>query len=189
MESRKKRWLIPVLLACIFGLLTGGAYTYWAGTVSNPAAHNDSETVVIGQGQNVTTELDVTKALASQGKKLVPAGKTGVSIGGTSENVESFDVTYTVKWQEPDSADVIDASDNVTGTLAVTETHEIEGAAEHNGLVGVEVTPTSTQIKADGESVTVTVKVTLAEPATKAAYDAIVGQNIKVNLTFAVTQP
>ncbi|MGX4707011.1 hypothetical protein ACWJH8_08225 [Actinotignum schaalii] len=94
-----------------------------------------------------------------------------------------------MKWQESGSADVIDASDNVTGTLAVTETHQIEGVTGHDDLVGVEVTPANTQIKADGESVTVTVKVTLKEPATKAAYDAIVGQNIKVNLTFAVTQP
>lgn len=189
MDKNKKRksYLIP-LLVLLIGISLGGIYSYWVGQVGNPNNYTDQETVVIGAGQSIETELDVTKELANAGKKLVPEGKASVSVGGTEQNVESFEATYTVKWEESGTADVIDSSDAITGTLNVAATSEIEGANEQSGLVNVTVEPTSQEITADGNEVTVRVRVTLTEPANKAAYDAIVGKNIKVNLTFSVEQ-
>ncbi|MDO5044641.1 MAG: hypothetical protein Q4E22_05035 [Coriobacteriia bacterium] len=187
-ENNNKKWLIVVLSFLIVAISIGGIYGYWAGTIKNPSEVAKAQEVTIGSAQEVETTLDVTEALAAQGKKLVPAGKTSVSVGQDAENVESFDVTYTVNWKEIENQDIISQDDLVKGTLTVTAAPEIVGATNYNDLVNVVVNPESTEIQADGDAVEVTLKVTLSEPANKVAYDAIVGKTINVKLTFAVTQ-
>lgn len=186
MENKHNKKPLIVMLVLMLGLIVGGVYTYWAGDVGNPEPYEDNQEVLIGQGESVQTELNVTKALASEGKKLVPAGKAIVSAGGEAENVESFDVTYTVYWQESGDMDIIDADDLIECTLTVQATPSIQNAQEHSGLVNVAVDPSTAQITADGDAVEVQVRVTLTEPADKATYDSIAGQTINVQLTFTV---
>lgn len=188
MKKRNKALTLILLLVVMIGVTVGGIYSYWAGTIANPSHAVQAQEVTIGQGKDVNTELDVSQALASSGKKLVPAGKAALSAGGESANVESFDATYTVYWKEAAGDDVISADDNIEGNLAVTATPKINGAETYNNLVNVSISPENTQITADGAAVTITVKVTLSEPADKAAYDAIINQGISVSLNFAVTQ-
>lgn len=190
-DRRRKRrgaWPIVLLLVALIGVVCGNMYAYWAGNVANPQNHADTQEITIGKGKDVTTELEVGKQLLAQGKKLVPAGKVAVSTGGAAANVESFTAKYTVYWKETGADNAITAADLVQGNLNVTETHTIEGAEQHKGLVNVTVTPTSQRITADGTAVEVTVTVKLTEPADKTTYDAISGGTIRVNLTFSVAQ-
>lgn len=187
MNKKKKRLLWAGLLL-LFLVVTGGLYAYWAGTVGNPNEANENPEITIGQGQDVNTELNVTKALKTAGKKLVPEGKVPLSVGGSQDNVDAFEATYTVRWAESGEDATISAKDLIEGNLVVSETHEIEGASNYADLVQVEITPSQQKMTAAGDPVTVTVKVTLKEPENKAAYDAIVGQTIKVNLNFTLAQ-
>lgn len=179
---KKNKGLRALLLALLLIVSIGGIYAYWAGEVSNPSDDTENLNVTIGQGQNVQTTLDVTSALANEGKKLVPAGKTAVSVGGKEANVESLKATYTVKWTE-DTTNIITEQDKIEGTLKVDAKSN-----DSTGLVQVQVDPASATITADGQAVEVTVTVTMNEPADKAQYDQIAGQNITVDLTFSVAQ-
>ncbi|WP_195853226.1 hypothetical protein [Aerococcus sanguinicola] len=186
-ENKKKKSLLWLLLFLLLGVTIGGVYTYWVGNVGGPNDQSQQETVVIGEGESIATQLDVSKTLANEGKKLVPQGKANVSVGGTEQNVESFQVTYTVKWQESGDKNIIDADDAINRTLSVTGTGEIEGAqAANNELVNLSIDPSTAEITADGEAVEVRVTVTLTEPRDKAQYYDIVGKNILVNLNFSV---
>ena len=181
-HMKKNKGLRALLLALLLIVSIGGIYAYWAGEVSNPSDDTENLNVTIGQGQNVQTTLDVTSALANEGKKLVPAGKTAVSVGGKEANVESLKATYTVKWTE-DTTNIITEQDKIEGTLKVDAKSN-----DSTGLVQVQVDPASATITADGQAVEVTVTVTMNEPADKAQYDQIAGQNITVDLTFSVAQ-
>lgn len=187
MKNKKIRYFILFLL-CIVSIVTGSLYAYWAGTINNPSAVNkDSAVVTIGQGKDVTTTLVVSEP-GVETKKLVPAGKTNFSAGGSAQNVESVEKTITVKWV--DSENVVTSADNVVGNLSVVATTEIQGASNSNwGLAKVVVNPSFTSIKLnDSGAVTVTIKVTLDEPASKAVYDDIINKPILVHLKFSVSQ-
>lgn len=188
MNKRSKHLALVLILIVMFGITAGGVYSYWAGAVADPADITDGHEVTIGSGKDVTTKLEVTKEIETQGKRLVPVGKAALSTGGTEQNVESFEATYTVYWKESEGDDVISSDDNITGQLSVTATPSISEAEAYNDLVSVSVQPATTQITADGNAVEVTVKVTLEEPADKTAYDAIINRGISVDLTFAVEQ-
>lgn len=187
-EKTDRRLTIIALLLLLFAISIGGIYGYWAGTIADPAAKAKTEELTIGEGKDVNTVLDVTGALAANGKKLVPTDKAVVSKGGTAENVEFFETTYKVFWKEDGTEDIIKPADLVNGTLSITGEGVITGAEAHNNLVKVEVNPASAQITADGAGVDVIVRVTLTEPENKAVYDAIINKKIAVNLNFSVAQ-
>ncbi|ESV55599.1 hypothetical protein SAG0136_10460 [Streptococcus agalactiae LMG 14747] len=189
-QNRKKRKLVYwFLFGFLFvSIVSGGLYAYWAGNISNPAElTKDPNVITIGQANNVETTLTVSDP-ATDTKKLVPAGKTKFSVGGSADNVETITKTMTVAWQ--DNSNTVTSADNVTGTLSVTATPEIEGAQEsNNSLINVTVTPESTPIQLNGTSqVEVSVTVTMTEPASKAVYDDIINKPILLHLAFNVTQ-
>lgn len=183
-ERERNRKSLAVFLMLILGFAIGGVYAYWAGEVNAPEAHEDPTNITIGAGKDVKTVLDVTGDLNADGKTLVPENRTGSSVGGESSNVESLEKTFTVKWKEKDS-DIISGSDEIKRTLKVTSSAKIVGANDSNNeLVNVEIDSSSQEITTDGDDVTVNVKVTLTEPATKAVYEDIAGKPIEVTLTF-----
>lgn len=187
-KNKKRAIYILIFALCIFSVVSGGLYAYWAGNVSNPAAKvKDVEIVNVGAGKDVTTTLVVSDPQKDT-KKLVPTNKAAFSVGGTSDNVETVTKSITVKWT--DSENIVSKNDNVTGTLTVTATPEIQGAQSANwNLVNVVATPSSTAIKLnDDNTVTVNVTVTLREPSTKAVYDDIINKPILVHLNFSVAQ-
>lgn len=187
-EKTDKRLTIIAILLLLFAISIGSIYGYWAGTIANPNEKQEiANEMTIGQGEDVTTVLDVQKTLAAEGKKLVPKDKAALSKGGTAENVEELTTTYKVFWKEEDKANkVIKAEDLVNGTLNINAVGKIDGKV--NDLLVVEVTPNTTDITAEGEGKDVTVKVTLKEPENKAQYDEIINKPITVDLSFSVNQ-
>lgn len=157
----------------------GGAYAYWAGTVNAPAQKDDTIAINIGEGKAIDTVLTVNGDGGASGKVLVPAGQTANSvIPGSGSLTEEVTVVYTVGWSGVTGA---------TGTLNVAKgSVTIDGSTANAGLVNVTITNVSTPITT-GTNVTVTVKVTLTEPANKAVYTAVAKKAIAIPLTFSVT--
>jgi len=112
------------------------------------------------------------------GQVLVPTGQTANSVDPESGSLtEKVTVVYTVGWTGVTGA---------TGTLNVAKGDvTIDSSATHAGLVNVTITDASTAITT-GTNVTVTVEVTLTEPADKTAYTEIAGKAIAIPLTFNV---
>lgn len=154
----------------------GGAYAYWAGTVNAPAQKDDTIAINIGEGGTVTTVLTVNGDGGAAGQVLVPTGQTDNSVDPESVT-EKVTVVYTVGWTGVTGA---------TGTLNVaTGDVTIDSSETYAGLVNVTITNASTAITT-GTDVTVTVEVTLTEPADQDAYTAIAGKAIAISLTFNV---
>lgn len=181
-----KRTLVAALLGIAAIAASGTTFAYWASSV---AASSDTAvgTVTIGEGNEVTTTVTVADQTASG---LVPVG-FAVDPG----EVEFVVLQFTVAWDSTNQ----DAAGH-TGTLAVTLTDlEIDGLTTYASLVttAVQIGGTvtgatlnadgSTAIVADGADVTVFVKLTLAEPSTRAIYDAVATKDITFTATFAVT--
>lgn len=186
-EKENKKIVLLALLLLLFSISMGGIYGYWVGNVDNPTKKdvNEGTELTIGEANHVTTTLEVSGALQSQGKKLVPANKALLSVGGAEKNVEFYETTYDVAWK--DTSNTVAPGDQITRKLKVTKAEgKIGGTA--NSLLNVEVTPTTTDITANGDVVKVKVKVTLTEPNNKAEYDAVINKPITVDLTFAVEE-
>lgn len=185
--QKRRKFLLLLLLFAFVGVISGGIYSYWAGTIANPANVEDTQSIVIGEGKDVTTEINVTKALQTAGKKLVPAGKVAFSKG--ADNVDKFEYSFKVKWK--DATNTVKPADNVTGTLTVKEAVTLtgKGGTDRKALVNVTLTPSTGSIKLnDTADFDVKVEVTLTEPANKSEYDDIINQNISLKLTFSVAQ-
>lgn len=189
-SKRRKNQLvlsIALLLLMFVAIISGGIYSYWAGTISDPTQEASNRTVTVGEAENVTTTLNITELLGD--KKLVPVGKVPVSVGGADDNVDSYVDTFQVTWNEPNNSVV--TADGVTGTLTVTATPTLTGtnSVDYSNLVNVTVDPGSTSvILNDPTAKSVTMTVTLTEPENKIVYDAIINQTITVDLTFDVAQ-
>ena len=177
MKKRQKFILIAILMLLVSASV-GGAYAYWAGTVNAPAQKDDTIAINIGEGKAIDTVLTVNGDGGAAGQVLVPTGQTANSVDpGSGSLTEKVTVVYTVGWTGVTGA---------TGTLNVAKGDvTIDSSATHAGLVNVTITDASTAITT-GTNVTVTVEVTLTEPADKTAYTEIAGKAIAIPLTFNV---
>ena len=177
MKKRQKFILIAILMLLVSASV-GGAYAYWAGTVNAPDAKNENIAINIGEGKAIDTVLTVNGDGGAAGQVLVPTGQTANSVvPGSGSLTEKVTVVYTVGWTGVTGA---------TGTLNVAKgAVTIDSSATHAGLVNVTITDASTAITT-GTNVTVTVEVTLTEPADKTAYTEIAGKAIAIPLTFNV---
>ncbi len=178
MKTRKKLMFLAILIFLLSASVSS-AYAYWAGTVNAPAEESDTISINIGEGGTVTTEIVVNGDGGAAGQVLVPTGQTDNSVDPESGSLtEKVTVVYTVGWTGVTGA---------TGTLNVAMgSVTIDGSeTTHADLVNVTITSENTAITG-GTDVTVTVKVTLTEPANKTIYDAIKGKAISIPLTFKV---
>lgn len=176
-----------LLFLLMVGVTTGGAYAYWAGTVHNPDNALTDYDIVIGEGAEVHTELNLSEALNATGKKLVPVGKVGQSAGGSETNTDTFEVTYNVLWREKEGTDILKVQDEIRRSLNFASAVTIGGKTANAELFTVTFNPADPQITAEGAAVPVTVTVRMTEPGTKAIYDQVAGANVNVNLTFSVS--
>lgn len=186
MNNKTKKRLGVLLL--IFGfILSAITFAYWTSGVVNPGVDTETGIILIGQGKEVSTTIDLSKVLADD-KVLVPTGRIAQSEAVAGKTlVESVVFTLKVKWE----SDVTNAAQGTNGTLNVTlEDKNIGGSAnaEINGHVNVSFAGAGLTIVADGDEVEITVTVTLTEPATKALYDSIYNQNINLEFKAVVTQ-
>jgi len=179
-KTRKKLMFLAILIFLLSASVSS-AYAYWAGTVNAPAQKDDTIAINIGEGGTVTTVLTVNGDGGAAGKVLVPTGQTANSVvPGSGSLTETVTVVYTVGWTG------VTGVTGATGTLNVAKgAVTIDSSATHAGLVNVTITNASTAITI-GTDVTVTVEVTLTEPADQDAYTAIAGKAIAIPLTFNV---
>lgn len=186
MKNLKRKNLVLALLVLFALAVSGTTYAYWAATVgvTNPSAIE--ETVTIGAGQSVSTTVSVLESGGTG--TLVPAGRA------TTGQVESVTFIYTVDWTEDESGTF---ASGTPGTLTVSIGNLLVGeAADSNNLVNVNVTEGPTDLISENYTVgvvlndtgtyTVTVVVTLDEPADASQYSAVATKNITFDLTFAV---
>jgi hypothetical protein len=173
MKNLKRKNLVLALLVLFALAVTGTSYAYWAASVA-VEDNEQNETINIGTGQAVTTTVAVTGG-DYDGKDLVPAGRVN-----SSTETASIVLTYEVDWTETGTA-----VDGIAGTLSAVASNK---QGDTNDLVNISVVLTDGSAIAvnDAGTYTVTVTITMTEPADKAEYDAIANATITFDLTFAV---
>lgn len=186
-SKRRKNQLmltIVLLLVMFVSVVSGGIYSYWAGTISAPSADVDTHNVVIGEAKNVTTQISLTGSNLND-KKLVPPGRVGVSTNGSTDNVDFYDIDFNVKWQ--DTSGAIAASDGVTGTLSVQVTAKDTDTQENLTDKFTFTVPDATNITLNAaDAIESTVTIELKEPANQAAYADIINRNVTISITHSV---
>lgn len=176
MKNRKLVVGLLVMLAVVMSTLT---FAYWASGISGD---DDvaSQTITVGTGEAVTTTVVLSKDSQTSGV-LVPAGRADNSVEGTA--VESVVIQYTVTLDEDQDNNTFDGDE---ATLSVAYSNLlVDGVADTYDLVNISLSYTAT-IAVDGTQ-TVTITVTLDEPANQTEYDAVAGLDITFDLTFTAS--
>ncbi len=175
MKSRKLVVGLLVMLAVAMSTLT---FAYWAGSISGDS-DVANESITIGTGKDVTTSVSLGSSATSG--VLVPSGRAADS--NEANAVESYVITYTVDLADADNG----SYDGTSATLDVTYDNVlIGGSATYADSVNI-VVGGATAVTVNGSSVTVTITVTLDEPANATEYAAVAGAAITFDVTFAAS--
>ncbi|MDO5302098.1 MAG: hypothetical protein Q4E76_06335 [Tissierellia bacterium] len=183
-RKNSKKVLIPMYL---LGLLIIGSlgFSWWGGLVNDPdSATKDSPGIVVGEGEAVSTEINLGDIANATGKKLVPEGRVNQSVGGAEANTESYTFEIPVTWKEEDGNGM---TQGVTGIITATAGPVTTSSSGGADLINVDVA-TGQSITLDGAAVNVPVTVTMDEPATKDAYEAIKDATITFDVTVSVAK-
>ncbi len=171
MMSKKLGIVLLVMLALV---VTTGTFAYWASGVSGNNTSGEG-TITVGSGETVTTTVNLSAATIGTGN-LVPAGKAGTG------EVETIDIQFDVDWDSTGQ----DAS-GLTGDLAVsvdsvlnTSSADVSSLFNVAGLTGYTLTT-------DGAAQTVTLTITMNEPANQTEYDSVATEDVTFTFTFTVT--
>ena len=106
-QERRSKVLFIVNTLMLIMLFAIPVYAYWGGLINGSSA-NDNQTIEIGEGQEITTVVELDKTVA--GGKLVPIGRK-VEATDVEEVVLTFDVLWT---------DEAEASHGADGVLTIT---------------------------------------------------------------------
>lgn len=185
----KQRKLVIGLLITLVVLVSGFTYAFWAGTVGVPVEGTDSVTVNIGEGNNVSTIFNLGAAQVSAGTELVPAG-----MANDAGEVVEFTVSFLVAWNNQALSGSSLTGSTTTGDLDfdfdVTIYDENDDEIVDAGviaLVNVIANPlNATSITLNAAGITLSVTITLTEPASVAQYNAIKNGSIEIVFTFNV---
>lgn len=157
-----------VFAAVLVALLLGGtvlAYSWW-----DNLSQTGSETVEVGEG--VTLQVNAV-ATVPTGKVLVPAG-----VVMKANDLDEIVLTYNVN---------LDQEALSALNLSVTSSNVlIGGSSTYSDLVNINIVQASPTV--NSSNVLVTVTVTLSEPATVEAYNAIINETITFTLNFTASQ-
>lgn len=157
-----------IMAAIAVAIVLGGsafAYAWW-----DNLDQTQAETLTIGQG--VTLQVNAS-AIAPEGKYLVPEGAVL-----KANDVTEIVLTYNAK---------LDQAVLTPLTLTVEVSNVLINAdATYADLVNINITKAATTV--NDADVLVTVTITLTEPATEIAYDAIINQPITFTLSFSANQ-
>ena len=183
MKSRKLGIGLLLMLAFV---VTTGTFAYWASGVSAPADEVVTENISIGEGNAVSTTIDLTNN--STLGTLVPADQSANSVGTT---VESISLSYSILWEEDNTESQLDGTTTtatITATPVVTVLDENGDASSASGLVNVTAGASNpSTVTLDGSAVVFTYTVTLTEPANQVEYDAIANGDITIVITWELT--
>ena len=153
----KRKAAVAALILVMLGS-SATAFAYW-----NSLQDTADVTVPIGEG--VTLEVDLGTETPGV---LVPEDRALVA-----GQVEEVVITYTVRL---DKQTISSLNFSVVYSNVL-----IGGSTDHAGLVNIDIQNPTT---INNDWVTVTITVTLTEPADQATYLAIINQNITFTLTF-----
>ena len=151
--------LVGVLLAVFIFGGSALAFAWW-----DQLETDENVTIPVGQGVTISVSLDEQTT-----GNLVPEGVV-LKTGDVESVVIDFDVSL-------DSSDLVSAL-NLSTTVSNIE---INGDDAHAALV---TTVVSGATSIQNDTVTVIITVTLDEPGSQAAYDAIINQDITFDVTF-----
>ncbi|MDO5028599.1 MAG: hypothetical protein Q4E36_04965 [Bacillota bacterium] len=189
--NNSKKVLIPIYL--VAALLIGSlGYAWWGGIINGPEDKKvENTTLSVGQGQAVSTVINLSEIADASGKNLVPADRVDQSVGGAAENTESYTFNIPVEWKE--SSDTNQNENDKDQTSGVTGTIKAEAGAVKVGENGsTELIKVNfgqiPDISLNGDTVKVPVTVTMKEPDTQDAYDVIKGAQISFDVTVSVTK-
>lgn len=183
MKSSKTLSVLVLVLLSL--LLTTFTFAYWAGSVNKPTKGVD-HTVNIGKGDAVSTKIEVSPHENSKAT-LVPAGRAKPG------EVSSIDYTFKVYWKSNEGSPDGPAKGAI-GTLKVGHSDLMSkkggadaGSKPAEGIFIHEITfGKDADIVADGDPVEVKVTLTMTEPKTKAAYDAVADKILKSTYEFSI---
>lgn len=186
----KQRKLVIGLLITLVVLVSGFTYAFWAGTVGEPLQGDDSVTINIGEGNSVSTQFNLSAASVSTGTTLVPSG-----MANDAGEVTSFTISFDVAWVNQTLSGSSLTGSTTTGDLdfdfTVTVLDSLGDPVTVSGAAAlVVVTPAggnATSITLNASAITLSVTVTLTEPANVAQYNDIVNGEIVIDFTFDVT--
>lgn len=160
-----KRKLIATFIVMIFALAAsvGTTYAWW-----NMLSQTEPEQVELGEGD----EIIVSETLTGSGI-LIPSTETP-----TGSEVTEVVFTYEVSANQ----EAIEAE--VTDLTVVAQNILIGGDNTYASLVNIDITPNTGTVS--GTPITVTVTITLDEPADQTAYEAIKNQIITFDIVFTI---
>lgn len=166
-QRNRSKVLFIVNTLMLIMLLAIPAYAYWGGLIKGSSA-SDNETIEIGKGQDITTTVELSNKTLDGGK-LVPEGR---AVEAT--DVEEVVLTYEVLW-----TDTEEASHGAVGTLTITLDNNPEN------LLNVVV---DDEVITAGTPKTITLTITLTEPANKTQYDLVANQDFTLTIIFSVEE-
>lgn len=166
--KRKNVKLLTAILLMFCLMLSGSMFAYWANSVSGD---EDSTTtsITIGAGEEKTTTISLSEVQKTEGK-LVPVGYE--QEGSVSQIVVTYNVTL--------QADEL-GSNGAEAVLSITH------STLPSSLIVVVIEQSSSSITAGGSPVTVTVKISLTEPANEEEYLQVANLVFDLGLTFTAT--
>lgn len=180
-HSKKKIFALGGLALLAFGSV-GASLAYWAATVQGTDS-NGNGNINIGEGDTVETTLKISDVTDNKDLRLVPAAFAN------GNNVASITVTFEVTWNSTD-ANGNGTVGTLTPVLSSASTAKCTNDAEKAvvlSLLNCEFTSsTYTIISDDPNATTVAATLTLDEPADKAQYDLIAGQDVALSFAFSV---
>lgn len=164
----KQRKLVIGLLITLVVLVSGFTYAFWAGTVGEPLQGDGSVTINIGEGNSVSTQFNLSAASVSTGTTLVPSG-----MANDAGEVTSFTISFDVAWVNQTLSGSSLTGSTTTGDLdfdfTVTVLDSLGDPVTVSGAAAlVVVTPAggnATSITLNASAITLSVTVTLTEPA------------------------
>lgn len=168
-QERRSKVLFIVNTLMLIMLFAIPVYAYWGGLINGSSANNN-ETIEIGEGQEITTEVKLTKTVV--GGKLVPEGR----VVDEDTEVDEVVLTFDVLWTDEDAA-----SHGADGVLTITPSFDINPANLLKVVVDGDGAITA------GTTKTVTLTITLDEPANLTEYDSVANQEFTLEITFSVS--
>lgn len=190
--------LVPILILLLL-VLSGTTFAYWMTTNIADGYEITNNQITVGTAKDATTTVDFSYQGAGS-YKLVPFGRAELAEPGS---VEFVLLIYEVAWLNDEGSAVIPAGTFYDFTVTINNISPnnailaslLNISYQVGGDLPVDLTGesllsnTDSTIENNGDTMTVYILVTLANPESIGDYDEIVGKTIIFDVTFTVSEP